>query len=642
CDKVCNRLLACGEHRCTQICHEGDCSPCEVTFVQKKKHRCRALCHSGDCPPCELTTSVICRCKQVKRTLPCSEYVQFADGGEFLCERRCKKRKSCGIHKCQELCCVQSEHLCLQVCNKRLSCGLHLCESICHAGLCPRCLNSSFEEQYCHCGRTMRPPPVPCGAPLPECYEPCARPHSCNHPVTHRCHGEERCPPCTALVERMCYGKHEEAISFTLPLQLRKNIPCHIDAVSCGRLCDKPLGCGVHNCTRNCHAGDCMKEGEKCTKPCKVLRQSCEHPCALPCHGTEPCPESECRFPLNVTCECGKRKSILKCSEFEKVIARLRAVEAEDSEGDPSNTAAGVGTLKRSASTEKLNCLPCDDDCKKVARNKKLAEALQLVTDENGMLEREPTITFTEYMKAELRTNAAFVCEIEKTFMELLEKIEDPTFLGSSLNHNFRPMSVELRRFIHEYAEFFSIDTVSVDDPPKRSIIATAKRGISRAPLVLLTSLQKYPNMLKSSGSVTLKSGFGDDSKKKSEQSEQESSSTSSMKALRGARLFKKRVAPQIARPSPLPQFNHFAVLLSDDEDTPSPQANQTSRPAPYQNLMLEKDPDWWSDDEEPLSGESGEYDEIESLMNDLVLEVCKSEEPDTCKNCKDSWSDDE
>ncbi|WKY01565.1 hypothetical protein Q1695_015515 [Nippostrongylus brasiliensis] len=669
CDKVCNRLLACGEHRCNQICHEGDCSPCEVTFVQtcycgsssreilcfergfsekyscgspcsgmyncgihrctrnchstsengcgpcpsaperiincpcgrstlaelgvartscedpvptcrnicakvlkcgsvEKKHRCRALCHSGDCPPCELTTSVICRCKQVKRTLPCSEYVQFA----------------------------------------------------------------GFEEQYCHCGRTMRPPPVPCGAPLPECYEPCARPHSCNHPVTHRCHGEERCPPCTALVERMCYGKHE----------LRKNIPCHIDAVSCGRLCDKPLGCGVHNCTRNCHAGDCMKEGEKCTKPCKVLRQSCEHPCALPCHGTEPCPESECRFPLNVTCECGKRKSILKCSEFEKVIARLRAVEAEDSEGDPSNTAAGVGTLKRSASTEKLNCLPCDDDCKKVARNKKLAEALQLVTDENGMLEREPTITFTEYMKAELRTNAAFVCEIEKTFMELLEKIEDPTFLGSSLNHNFRPMSVELRRFIHEYAEFFSIDTVSVDDPPKRSIIATAKRGISRAPLVLLTSLQKYPNMLKSSGSVTLKSGFGDDSKKKSEQSEQESSSTSSMKALRGARLFKKRVAPQIARPSPLPQFNHFAVLLSDDEDTPSPQANQTSRPAPYQNLMLEKDPDWWSDDEEPLSGESGEYDEIESLMNDLVLEVCKSEEPDTCKNCKDSWSDDE
>ncbi|KAK6016926.1 NF-X1 type zinc finger, partial [Ostertagia ostertagi] len=177
---------------------------------------------------------------------------------------------------------------------------------------------------------------------------------------------------------------------------LRKNIPCHIEAVSCGRVCDKPLSCGVHNCNRNCHAGDCMKEGEKCTRPCMVLRRPCEHPCSLPCHGAEPCPESECRHPVNVTCECGKRRSTLKCSE--------------------------------------------------------------------------------------------------------------PTFLGPSLNHNFRPMSVDKRRFIHEYAAFFSIETAGVDDPPKRSVIATARRGVSRAPLVLLTSLQKYPNMLKVAGSVTLKS----------------------------------------------------------------------------------------------------------------------------------------
>ncbi|KAL6725903.1 hypothetical protein Aduo_007924 [Ancylostoma duodenale] len=537
CGMPCKGMYSCGIHKCSRNCHligEGGCGPCpsaperiqrcpcgrctlEELKVQRnscqdpiptcknvcgkmlkcgaaeKRHRCRALCHTGECPPCELNTSIVCRCKQVKRTLPCKEYAQFADGNEFLCERRCKKRKSCGIHKCQELCCVQTEHLCLQICNKRLSCGLHFCESICHAGQCPRCLNSSFEEQFCHCGRTMRPPPVPCGAPLPECDEPCARPHSCNHPVTHRCHGEERCPPCTALTEKMCYGKHE----------IRKNIPCHLEAVSCGRLCDKPLGCGVHNCNRNCHAGDCMREGEKCTRPCMVLRP-CEHPCALPCHGTAPCPESECRQMVNVTCECGKRKSQVKCSEFEKMVGRLRAFEAEDSEGHHVPD-SGVGALRRSASMEKLNCLPCDDECKKMARNKRLAEALELVTDENGDLEKEPTITFTEYVKAELRTNAAFVQEIETAFLELLEKLSDPTYLGSTLNFNFKPMPMEKRRFVHEYATFFSIDTTSVDDPPKRSVIATAKRGISRAPLVLLTSLLKYPGVLKSRGSVTLK-----------------------------------------------------------------------------------------------------------------------------------------
>ncbi|KHJ90081.1 NF-X1 type zinc finger, partial [Oesophagostomum dentatum] len=688
CDKVCDRLLACGEHRCARVCHEGDCDKCEVVVKQdcfcgsssreiacferdgsehyscgapckglyscgihhctrnchqigeagcgpcpsaperitrcpcgkctleelrvqrvscqdpiptcknvcgkvlpcgsaEKRHRCRALCHVGECPPCDFNTSIICRCKQVKRTLPCKEYVQFvAEGSEFLCERRCKKKKSCGIHKCQEVCCIQTEHICMQICNKRLSCGLHFCESICHAGQCPRCLNTSFEEQYCHCGRTVRPPPIPCGAPLPECDQPCARPHACNHPVTHRCHGEEHCPPCTALVERMCYGGHE----------LRKNIPCHIQAVSCGRVCDKPLGCGVHNCNRNCHAGDCLREGEKCTRPCMVLRRPCEHPCALPCHGASPCPESECTQTVNVTCECGKRKSQMKCSEFEKMIGRLRAFENEDSEGGHA-AESGVGALKRSASMEKLNCLPCDDECKKIARNKRLAEALELVTDENGELEREPTITYSEYVKGELRTNAAFVQEIETNFLELLEKLGDPTYLGTTLSHNFRPMSVEKRRFIHEYATFFFIETTSVDDPPKRSVIATARRGTSRPPLVLLTSLQKYPSVLKARGPSTLKSIINDDTKR-NEPNTEDNSTSSSMKALRGIRHFKQRVAPQLARPPPLPQFNPFAALCSDDEE--EAEAKKTSQPPAKPTILpQEKDPDWWSDEED-------------------------------------------
>ncbi|KAJ1350745.1 hypothetical protein KIN20_006620 [Parelaphostrongylus tenuis] len=581
CDKVCDRLLACGIHRCTRVCHEGECDPCEVVTQQscycgvssrvilcgdkcsdkyscgspcsgfytcgvhrctrnchqvgefgcgpcsysperithcpcgrcslkeleieriscldpiptcknicgkvlkcgpeEKKHRCRSVCHTGECPPCDLNTSVVCRCKQVKRTLTCVEYLKFNCENEFLCEKRCKKRKSCGIHKCQELCCVQTEHFCLQVCNKRLSCGLHFCESICHAGQCPRCLNSSFEEQFCHCGRTVRPPPVPCGSPLPECNELCARPHQCDHPVTHRCHGEERCPPCTALVERMCYGNHE----------IRKNVPCHIGAVSCGRPCGKLLTCGAHYCTRYCHSGGCLKESEKCSRPCMVLRCPCEHPCALPCHGLSPCPESECQHLVDVTCECGKRKSQMKCSDFEKFNNRLRAIDAEASEEDKNLAFSGVGALRRSASTEKLNCLSCDDECKKAARNKKLAEALELVTNEDGDLDRESVITFTENLKVELRSNASFVIEVEHAFLELLEKLGDPTFLGTSLNHSFPPMSLEKRRFIHEYAAYFSFNSFSVDDPPKRSVVVTAKRCISRAPLVLLSSLQK-------------------------------------------------------------------------------------------------------------------------------------------------------
>ncbi|KAK5965896.1 hypothetical protein GCK32_016863 [Trichostrongylus colubriformis] len=253
-------------------------------------------------------------------------------------------------------------------------------------------------------------------------------------------------------------------------------------------------------------------------------------------------------------------------------------------------------------------------------------------------------------MKVELRTNAAFVIEVEKTFLELLEKIGDPTFLGSSVNHNFRPMSVDKRRFIHEYAAFFSIETVGVDDPPKRSVIATAKRGVSRAPLVLLTSLQKYPNMLKVAGSVTLKSSFNDEPKRKGEQTAEEASNAaSSMKALRGGRVFKKRVAPQIARPSPLPQFNHFAVLNSDDEESDS-QVPTTQVTCEKKEELLEKDPNWWSDEEDEVNSSDEACKEIAAMMEELVLRVCKTENCGECVEqndasmveCKDSWSDEE
>ena len=42
--------------------------------------------------------------------------------------------------------------------------------------------------------------------------------------------------------------------------------------------------------------------------------------------------------------------------------------------------------LRKSPSWEKLNFMTCDDDCKKLARNKKVAEALGLTTNSEGTL----------------------------------------------------------------------------------------------------------------------------------------------------------------------------------------------------------------------------------------------------------------
>ena len=37
-------------------------------------------------------------------------------------------------------------------------------------------------------------------------------------------------------------------------LQLRKNIPCHLNNVSCGLPCNKVLPCQQHKCLKTCHA----------------------------------------------------------------------------------------------------------------------------------------------------------------------------------------------------------------------------------------------------------------------------------------------------------------------------------------------------------------------------------------------------
>lgn len=75
--------------------------------------------------------------------------------------------------------------------------------------------------------------------------------------------------------------------------QQRSNIPCHLQDISCGLVCDKPLPCGSHHCKKICHRGECQAEGE-CKQPCTYPRPSCGHPCAAPCHPGTPCPPTIC------------------------------------------------------------------------------------------------------------------------------------------------------------------------------------------------------------------------------------------------------------------------------------------------------------------------------------------------------------
>lgn len=156
-------------------------------------------------------------------------------------------------------------------------------------GRCQPCWRSSFEELYCECGTAVIYPPVPCGTRRPICEKPCSRRHVCGHPVLHNCHSEQICPPCTVLTQKWCYGNHE----------LRKAVPCHVNEVSCGLPCNKPLSCKKHKCITTCHPGPCEKPGQVCAQPCTIPRELCGHICSAPCHEGK-CPEIPCKEMVKV------------------------------------------------------------------------------------------------------------------------------------------------------------------------------------------------------------------------------------------------------------------------------------------------------------------------------------------------------
>lgn len=498
CNSVCNKTLSCGYHTCTQQCHDGPCESCqldpavvthchcgktELNPEQERKscldsiptcdsvcgkklkcgqpsspHTCKCLCHEGPCPPCDLTTFVRCRCGFMDKEIPCAELTSKAD--DARCQKKCTKRRSCGKHKCNQMCCIDVDHICPLPCNHMLSCGQHRCEQLCHRGYCQPCWRTSFEELYCECGKSVLFPPVPCGTRPPECSEPCSRQHGCDHPVLHNCHSLPNCPPCSVLTAKYCHGKHE----------LRKSVPCHIEEFSCGLPCGKPLNCGRHKCIQPCHKGECLKPGQICKQPCTKPRELCGHPCNNPCHGGD-CVDTPCKETVIVTCECGNRSCSRPCfennSEYQRIATSLLASKMADVQLGRSVQLNDM----QSARKMNLKSLECNEECRIIERNRRLAIGLQI---RNPDLSSKLTPRYSEFMRNWAKKDARFCEHVHNKLTELVQLAKQSK--QKSRSYSFETMNREKRQFVHEYCEHFGCESVAYDAEPKRNVVATAQR----------------------------------------------------------------------------------------------------------------------------------------------------------------------
>ncbi|EUB65019.1 Transcriptional repressor NF-X1 [Echinococcus granulosus] len=546
CEQTCDRPLACGHHNCTALCHPGDCRPCPLLPSQcltcpcgrvriaqlvmngdehgnRKKctdpipvcpnvcgrpnpicgHPCPEKCHPGpSCPPCKLTTKITCRCGKTSKEISCLEYAlavkKDPDSFKFLCGRICRKKKSCGRHKCNRKCCDMVIHACQEICGRTLACGKHTCEDLCHCGPCGPCWRGVInEEVYCHCGATVLPPPQPCGTAPPECNQPCSRPHPCDHPVQHTCHSEPECPKCTVLMTKRCPGDHTWMF----------NVPCFQAVVTCGRPCDKPLSGCSHRCRRQCHAGDCLLPSEDgsavCTQPCATPRPDCGHPCGQPCHEAAgiPCVEAlgslKCHVPVTLSCTCGHRCEEQPCYRVKTLVAGLAKKDPNFLLRCSASTALPFGLPSKEV-------LPCDSSCTQAMREAKAAEeeAEAATHNEPKMWVRGGTHVideslppafappeYSDWLKQFASNNLSFAVEVEKVLYNLVDETlglmkssgSNPN-LNKCVSHRFSPMNHAKRRFIIELAEFYGVECVELDPPPHRYVEALAIGGRVRFP----------------------------------------------------------------------------------------------------------------------------------------------------------------
>ncbi|XP_053570563.1 transcriptional repressor NF-X1 [Bombina bombina] len=523
CQKLCGKKLNCGKHSCTEVCHPQPCQPCprlpqivrfcpcgqtplskllELGCVDRKTctdpipscgktcgkplpcgshdyiHTCENLCHEGECGPCSRTSSITCRCGTKTKEVSCA-LIQNEGDLTFICDKRCNKKRQCGRHKCNEICCVDKEHKCSLICGHKLNCGLHRCDEPCHRGNCQNCWQTSFDELTCYCGETVIFPPIPCGTRPPECKNPCTRQHECDHPVFHSCHSEEKCPPCTYLTQKWCMGKHE----------LRNNIPCHLTDISCGLRCNQLLLCGMHKCKRICHKGDCLID-EDCKQPCTFPRPDCGHPCNAPCHPSQPCPPSICTAQVELQCECGRRKETMVCSVASSTYQRITAISmatklTEMQLGDTMD----IGKLVTKKEMKQTR-LQCDEECMALERNRRLAEALNISENSDPFNIRSSGSKYSDNLKEDARRDLKFASELEKEMKALVDAVNKGKQTKKS--HCFPPMNRDHRKLIHDLAEVYCVESVSYDNEPKRNVVITAVKGKSMCPNVsLITVLER-------------------------------------------------------------------------------------------------------------------------------------------------------
>lgn len=116
--------------------------------------------------------------------------------------------------------------------------------------------------------------------------------------------------------------------------------------------------------------------------------------------------------------------------------------------------------------------LECNDECRTLERNRRLAIGLQI---RNPDLSSKLQPNYSEFLRTYAKKDPALIKMIHDRLSELV-KLAKESKHQKSRSFSFPVMNREKRHVVHEMCGMFGIDSVAYDAEPNRNVVATADR----------------------------------------------------------------------------------------------------------------------------------------------------------------------
>ena len=190
CTRPCGKLLSCGIHVDSGLCHRGACASCPEAIFQDVTCFCgrTVLEPPLPCgtkrPRCQYSCPKARQCGHPQTLHECHPDDEDCPLCPFLTEKPC----ICGKKTIKNSKCG-SEPRCGEQCGLKLKCGAHFCHKTCHR-------------------------PGDCEDRTSPCQQPCGKPkQTCEHPCEEPCHGSAPCReenPCVYKTIITCPCQHKK------------------------------------------------------------------------------------------------------------------------------------------------------------------------------------------------------------------------------------------------------------------------------------------------------------------------------------------------------------------------------------------------------------------------------------------------